>query len=325
MKLAVYLPALNEAATIGGVLDAIPSAIPGITVIEKIVVDDGSTDETGEVARRRGARVIRHARNLGTGRAFMSGVQAALDAGADIIVGMDADGQFAPADIARLVAPIVNGDADVVLCTRFGPTSTLTGAMPPLKRFGNRLLCRVISATAGQQFTDVSCGFRAFTRDAALRVDIHSDFEYIHESLLTWRRFDRRIVEVELPVRAERPVGESRMMASIGRYAVRAAPVLIIAIRDYSPLKFFGSVALLAFVVSVVIGGAVFVHWLRTGETAPYTSFIVVSVGGVLLAVLLGAVALLADFIARLKFQVEEILHDSREARRNGRRGRSSE
>lgn len=319
MKLAVYLPALNEAATLGDVLDAIPTAIPGITSIERIVVDDGSTDATGDVARRRGVRVIRHFRNLGTGRAFISGVRAALDCGADIVVGMDADGQFSPDHIAKLVAPIVDGQADVVLCTRFGPNSQLTGSMPPLKRFGNWMLCRIISATSGQRFTDVSCGFRAFTRDAALRVDVHSDFEYIHESLLTWRRFDQRVVEVELPVRAERPVGESRIMASVGRYGFRAAPVLIAAIRDYSPLKFFGSIALLAFTVAILIGSAVLVHWLRTGETAPYTSFIVVAVGGVLLGVMLGAVALLADFIARLKFQVEELLHDSRRQRRNGR------
>ena len=109
MRLAVYLPALNEAQTIGELLDAIPTAIPGITSLVKIVIDDGSTDQTAAVAARHGAIVVQHLRNLGTGRAFMSGVQAGLAAGADIIVWMDADGQFAPADIARLVAPIVSG------------------------------------------------------------------------------------------------------------------------------------------------------------------------------------------------------------------------
>src|SRR6185503_4855215 len=106
-----------------------------------------------------------------------------------------------------------------------------------------------------------------------------------------------------------------RILSNVAYNGLRAGPVLIGAIRDYSPLKFFGSLSILAFVVSVGIGGAVFVHWLRTGETVPYTSFIVVSVGGVLLAVLLGAVALLADLIARLKFQVEEILHEARSRR----------
>jgi glycosyltransferase involved in cell wall biosynthesis len=315
VKLAVYLPALNEAHTIGDLLDAIPAAIPGITGIATIVIDDGSTDQTAAIAARHGARVVRHARNLGTGRAFMSGVQAGLAADADIIVSMDADGQFASADITRLVAPIVGGEADVVLCTRFGPGGTLSGSMPWSKRLGNQLLCWIINRTTKRTFTDVSCGFRAFTRDAALRVDVHSDFEYIHESLLTWNRFGQRVVEVELPVKAERSTGVSRIVSSVTDYGLRATPVLIGAIRDYSPLKFFGSLALLAFVPSILIGVGVFVHWWRTGETAPYTSFITVSVGGVLLGVLLGAVAMLADLIARLKFQVEEVLHNSRRLR----------
>ena len=144
--------------------------------------------------------------------------------------------------------------ADVVLCTRFGPNSKLTGSMPPVKRFGNWLLCRLISMTVGERFTDVSCGFRAFTRDAAIRVDVHSDFEYIHESLLTWRRFGLRVVEVELPVRAEREVGESRIMSNVGYYAWRTLPVLIGAIRDYSPLKFFGSLSLFVFIVAMSLG-----------------------------------------------------------------------
>lgn len=315
MRLAVYLPALNEAQTIGELLDAIPTAISGITSLARIVIDDGSTDQTAAVAARHGAIVVQHQRNLGTGRAFMSGVRAGLAADADIIVSMDADGQFAPADIARLVAPIVSGQADVVLCTRFGPNGTLSGSMPWSKRLGNQMLCRVINLATKRAFTDVSCGFRAFTRDAALRVDVHSDFEYIHESLLTWNRFGQRVVEVELPVKAERASGESRVVSSVMDYGLRATPVLIGAIRDHSPLKFFGSLALLAFVPSMLIGIGVFVHWWRTGETAPYTSFITVSVGGVLLGVLLGAVALLADLIARLKFQVEEVLHDSRRLR----------
>jgi glycosyltransferase involved in cell wall biosynthesis len=294
------------------VLGAIPTSIPGITSIVRIVVDDGSSDETAAIAERCGAIVVRHPRNLGTGRAFMSGVREGLASGADLIVGMDADGQFSPRDIPMLVAPLLVGEADVSLCTRFGPRSALTGSMPWRKRVGNQILCGVISATVEQRLTDVSCGFRAFTREAALRVDVRSDFEYMHESLLTWHRAGLRIVEVELPVRAQRATGESRVVPSVTRYGLRVAPVLIRAIRDYSPLKFFGTLGLVAFVPSVLIGLAVLGHWLRTGETVPYTSFITVSVGGVLLGVLLGAVALLADLSARLKFQVDEMLHESR-------------
>lgn len=314
LKLLVYSPALNEAATIGDVLDAIPSSIAGINEIEKVVIDDGSTDDTVFIARSHGARVVRHPRNLGTGKAFISGVNAALASGADIVVGIDSDGQFDPANINDLVEPIVTGAADVVLCTRFGDRKLL-GAMPWTKRLGNRILTEFISFVAGQRFSDVSCGFRAFTRDAAVRVDIHSDFEYIHECLLNWRRNGLRIVEVSLPVLAERPVGKSRIMSSIVRYAWQSGPVLLRAVRDYSPFKFFGLLCLLAFVPSTLIGLGVFLHWCATGETRPFTSLITVSVGGVLLSFLLGAVALVADLIARLKFQVEELLYASRQRR----------
>ena len=314
MTVVVYLPALNEAETIGAVLDGIPSRLPGVDSIRTIVIDDGSDDETQAVAQRHGAMVVRHPRNLGTGRTFITGVSAALHAGADIIVSMDADGQFRGEDIARLIAPIRDGRADVVLCSRFAD-GNLIGEMPWTKRSGNALLTSAISWIAGTRFTDVSCGFRAMSREAALRVDIHSNYEYIHESLLNWSRHGLTIVEAALPVLAERPIGESRMMRSVVKYGMRSAPVLIRATRDYSPMKFFGLLALAAFVPAMLLGLFVTVHWLRTSETAPYTSFISLSIGGSLLAFLLFAVALLADLIARIRFQLEEILYESRRSR----------
>ena len=136
MKVVVYLPALNEAATIGAVLEGIPPRLPGVDSMRTIVIDDGSTDATAQVAQRHGASVVRHAVNLGTGSTFVSGVTAALKAGADIIVSMDADGQFRGEDIARLIAPIRDGAADVVLCSRFADAN-LIGDMPFTKRAGN--------------------------------------------------------------------------------------------------------------------------------------------------------------------------------------------
>jgi hypothetical protein len=192
MKLAVYLPALNEAETIGEVLDGIPSAIPRITSITKIVVDDGSSDGTAAVAELHGAIVVRHPRNLGPGgfQVWRAG-RSCQRRGHHRRYGR---GRPVPVrDLAALIAPIVNGEADVVLCTRFGPGSQLAGKMPPAKRLGNWLLCRIISFTVQQRLTDVSCGFRAFSRDAALGVDIRSDFEYAHESLLTWHRLALRL------------------------------------------------------------------------------------------------------------------------------------
>jgi glycosyltransferase involved in cell wall biosynthesis len=314
MRVAICLPAFNEAASIAGVLDGIPKSLPGVEAIDRIVVDDGSTDATAAIAQSHGAIVVRHAENRGTGSAFVSGVQTALRMGVDVIVTMDSDGQFDPRHIPILIAPLLRKDADVVLCTRFGKES-LVGSMPWRKRAGNWLLSRTLSAITGQHLTDVSCGFRAFTTDAALRVDIHSNYEYIHESLLNWGRSGLRIQEISVSVLAERPVGASRVMASVARYAVQSAPVLIRAMRDYSPMKFFGALWLVTLLPALVLGMAVSVHWLRTGETAPYTSFIPLSVGGVVLAFLLGILALIADLIGRVRYQIEELLYESRKAR----------
>jgi hypothetical protein len=187
--------------------------------------------------------------------------------------------------------------------------------MPWSKRTGNALLTNTISWIAGKKFTDVSCGFRAMSREAALRVDIHSDYEYIHESLLNWSRCGLTIQEVALPVLAERPVGESRIMRSVFKYGMRSGPVLIRATRDYSPMKFFGLLALAVFIPALLLGLFVTAHWLRTSETAPYTSLITISIGGALLSFLLFAVALLADLIQRLRFQLEEMLYESRRSR----------
>ena len=316
MTLAVYLPALNEAESIGAVLDGIPKSLPGIDSIKKIVIDDGSTDDTAAVAKRHGALVVSHAVNLGTGRTFVSGISASLKVNADIIVSMDADGQFRGGDIAKLIEPIQRGAADVVLCTRF-QNETLIGRMPWPKRFGNRLLAGIVSSIAGSRFSDVSCGFRALSREAALRAEIHSDYEYIHESLLNWSRSGLRIQEVSLPVLAERAIGESRMMGSVVRYAVRSGPVLIRALRDYSPFKFFGVLSIVVLLPALAMGFWVSAWWLRTGETIPFTSFIPISIGGVLLSFMLAVVALLADLIARLRIQVEELLYESRRARAN--------
>jgi glycosyltransferase involved in cell wall biosynthesis len=299
MQLVVYLPALNEAETIGAVIDAIPKTLAGITSIQTIVIDDGSTDKTAEIAAAHGAAIVRHSQNLGTGKTFVSGVSAGLRAGADIIVSMDADGQFRGEDISKLIAPIMNGKSDVVLCSRFG-AANMIGTMRWPKRLGNEFLTWAISMFAGTRFTDVSCGFRAISREAALRVDIHSNYEYIHEC----------------------PVGESRIMSSVIRYALRSAPVLLRAIRDHSPIKFFGTLSVLTAVLALVAGAYVSIHWLRTGQTAPYTSLITLSVGGLLLAFMLGVVALLADLIG---FQLEELVYDSRRARADSLRNRDVE
>ncbi len=185
MHLCIIIPALNEEASIGDVIQRIqevpfPAKVTAKTVI---VVDDGSRDATGEISRGLGAMVVRHEQNRGVGRAFQSGLKAALAAGADLVVNIDADGQFNPADIPALLAPLLAGEADFVTASRFKDPA-LEPEMPPVKRWGNRQMSRLVSGIIRHRFHDVSCGFRAYSRETALRLNLWGAFTYTQESFL---------------------------------------------------------------------------------------------------------------------------------------------
>src|SRR6185436_12348865 len=163
-KLVVLIPALNEAKTIGQVIDAIPKQISGITTIATLVVNDGSTDSTKSIAESKGATVINHQHPQGVGAAFHSGIRQALIMGPDIIVNVDADGQFNPQDIPQLITPILREEADFTTATRFANNEFMP-AMPAIKKWGNKWVTRMVNTITGESFTDVSCGFRAYSRE----------------------------------------------------------------------------------------------------------------------------------------------------------------
>ena len=162
-KLVIIIPAYDEEKGIAAVLDRIPRAMTGIGEIDVVVVDDGSTDKTGAIAGEKGAEVISHPYNLGLGVSFRRGIERALERGADLIVNIDADGQFEPEDIPKLVEPIVRGEAEVVTASRF-KSPGFAPEMPRVKRLGNKFMSFIISRIVGQKFYDVSCGFMCFSK-----------------------------------------------------------------------------------------------------------------------------------------------------------------
>src|SRR5688572_6054479 len=175
-RLLVGVPCLNEAATIGAVLDAVPTRIDGVDDVVKLVVDDGSTDGTAREAVSHGAVVVSHGVNRGVGVAFQSMLRYAVENGFDALVSIDADGQFDAADIPRLVAPILERRADMVTGSRFVDRSFIPATMPTMKRWGNDRMANLISALTGRRFHDVSCGYRAYGREALLNLNLHGRF-----------------------------------------------------------------------------------------------------------------------------------------------------
>jgi len=314
MKLVVIIPALNEEETIASVIGRIPAAIEGVDSTEVVVVDDGSTDRTGELAVESGAAVVRHPVNRGVGAAFGTGLDAALRRGADLIVNIDGDGQFNPEDIPALIRPILTEGYGFVTCTRFA-RKELVPEMPRFKRWGNVLLARLVNWVIwGSRFTDVSCGFRAYSREAALRLNLFGRFTYTQETFIDLAAKDVPMTEVPLRVRGVRQRGESRVANSLWRYGVKAGTIMVRAVRDMRPLKFFGGIGLAVFLFGALLGLIVFGYWCFTGQTSPIKSLLLGSGTFLTLGFLLTVMAMLADMIGRLRNTMEDIRYAQRRA-----------
>ena len=312
LYLLVTLPALNEEKTVGEVIRAVPRNIPGIDVVEVLLVDDGSEDRTAAEAEQAGARVIRHPTIRGVGGAFHTALTYGLDHGADLIVSLDADGQFNPADIPALIAPVVNGQAEFTTASRF-KDPTLTPEMPWTRLWGNRLMSRIISNLTGQKFHDVSCGMRCYGRRAALQLYLLARFTYTQEVLLNLAFRDVRIVEVPIRVRGVREFGRSRVAGSLWRYAFRTAAIIVRSYRDYWPLYFFGVIALALLACATVLGGFFLVHYARTGHFRPHTWAGVSAGACIVLSALTIHIGLIGDMLNRHRIYLEELLYRQRD------------
>ncbi|MGQ9576950.1 MAG: glycosyltransferase family 2 protein [Thermoguttaceae bacterium] len=312
LYLVVIMPALNEEATIADVIHRVPRQFPGVDAVDVVVIDDGSTDQTAELARQAGAHVVRHPHNLGVGAAFATGIDVALRLGADLIVNMDSDGQFSPEDIPALVRPIIDQGYGFVTCTRFGDPAHVP-EMPRIKRWGNRLMCRLVNWIIWRaRFTDVSCGFRAYSRETALRLNLFGNFTYTQETFVDLASKGVRMTEVPLRVRGVRQHGQSRVASNLWKYAFQTLPIILRAMRDTRPLKFFGLFAMVFLLVGVFLGGFVSVWWCLTARTSPWTSLISLATGSIIVGILIGVMALIADQIGRLKKVQEELLRIAR-------------
>ncbi|OGV44760.1 MAG: hypothetical protein A2X46_16620 [Lentisphaerae bacterium GWF2_57_35] len=306
-RLVIQLPALNEAASIEAVLKSLPTSLAGVDDIRMIVVDDGSTDGTGQIAASCGAHVIRHAKPRGVGAAFRSGIRRAIELGADILVTIDADGQFATDDVGRLVAPLLAGEADFVTGSRFKDPA-LAPQMPGVKRWGNDVIACWISRLTGQDFHDVSCGFRAYSKDAFLRLNLLGDFTYTHEVFMSLAYAGLRIEEIPIKVRGVRKHGKSRVANNVWKYAWRAAGIILGTYRDYRPLQFFGFMALAMGLAGMAAISFLGVHWIRTGAFFPYKA--VGFVGGAFCgaALLVYLIGLVAEMQVRLRNGLEDVM-----------------
>jgi len=249
MKIIVTIPAYNEEDTIGVVISKINEVIKNSRYDCKIlVVDDGSKDNTKEAAKKAGAMVYSHPKNYGLAETFITEVEKAIKLGADVIVHIDADTQYNPEDIPKLVKEIENG-YDLVLGSRF--KGTIEG-MPFIKRMGNIAFSKVVSNITETKISDAQTGFRAFTKEVAENIKITSGYTYTQEQIIKAVRQKYKIKEV--PIHFAKRKDKSRLISNPFGYAIRAWINIIRVYRDYEPLKFFGIIGSLIFASGFILG-----------------------------------------------------------------------
>jgi glycosyltransferase involved in cell wall biosynthesis len=302
MKLIIQIPCFNEAESLPATLAALPRSLPGFAKVEWLVIDDGSTDRTVEVARAYGVdHIVRHSTNRGLARTFMTGLEAALKAGADVIVNTDADNQYDARDIPALVEPILSGSAQIVVGAR--PIREI-GHFSPLKKFLQYLGSWMVRVASGTDIPDSPSGFRAYHREAAQQLIVTNTYTYTLETVIQAGRKGIPITWVQ--VRVNPDLRPSRLMTSVFDYIRRSAITIIRIFMLYKPLRFF---TLVAFILAVpgIIGILRFLGLYAMGEGSGNIQSLVISGALVGSGVIVQIGGLLADLVAVNRILLEDI------------------
>lgn len=295
MKLIVNLPAFNEEEKIGQTIKRIPRNFEGVDEVFVQVIDDGSHDKTAEIAKEAGADfVYSHSTNKGIGVTFRTAAEKALENGADIMVNIDADGQFNPDDITKIIAPILNKEADMVSADRFGDQKAKN--MPAAKYYLNRFAAWLIGKFMNYPIKDLTCGFRSYNKETLLRLNLPGGFTYTQEVIIDALGKDLKIkwVPVEVTYFAER---KSRVVKSIYRYVNNSAKIILKAVRDVRPMKFFGVPGLVLIIIALGVFGFFVFLYFQEFKISPYRNYLIFSISSFLIGLQFLVFALIADMI----------------------------
>jgi glycosyltransferase involved in cell wall biosynthesis len=304
MKLIVQIPCLNEEEMLPGTLAELPREVEGFDTVEWLVIDDGSTDRTADVARECGVdHVVRFTSNKGLAVAFQAGMDAALKLGADVIVNTDADNQYRASDIPRLVAPILAHQADLVVGVR--PVREMDD-FSRIKKFLQRWGSWVVRQASGTDVPDTTSGFRAYNREAALRLHVVSRFTYTVETLIQAGKSDLAVAHVS--IRTNRKTRESRLFTSLARYVTRSMGTILRIYAMYEPLRVFLWLAALFGAVGVALFARFAWFYLTTPGPTGHVQSLVVGAAFLVLSLQLAVLGILADLLRSNRLIAEDTL-----------------
>jgi glycosyltransferase involved in cell wall biosynthesis len=303
-KLIIQIPCLNEAQTLPATLADLPKSIPGIDVIEVLVIDDGSRDGTADVARACGVdHVVRLRRNKGLAAAFQAGIDAGLKTGADFIVNTDADNQYAGSDIPKLLAPLLRGEADICIGDRnIAELRHMSWRKRQLQALGSW----VVRQVSGTSVPDTTSGFRAYTREAALRMTIISEFSYTLESIIQAGK--KRMAIAHVPISVNPRTRESRLFDSVFSYIKKSGATIVRIYAMYEPLKVFTYIGLFVILVGSV-GLVRFFYYYLEGQAFRHFSSLVASGVIVTLGFVVLVIGLVADVISGNRKLLEDLVY----------------
>lgn len=303
MKLIIQIPCYNEAETLKVALDHLPKHIDGIDQIEVLIINDGSTDATVQVARDWGVNhIVTFKQNRGLARGFMAGVDACLHLGADIIVNTDADDQYCGADIEKLVRPILNGRSDIVIGER--PIDE-TEHFSKKKKMFQHLGSWVVRQASNTDIPDAPSGFRAYSREAALRLNVINEYTYTLETIIQagWNK----TAMTSVLIRTNPELRPSRLFKSMWRYMKRSSSVILRSFAMYKPLRFFGYIGAVFFGLGLILGLRFIWIFLSTGSGSGHVQSLILCAALLMIGVQSFLTGVLADIISGNRKLLEDV------------------
>ena len=307
MKLIIQIPCLNEAKTLEVALNDLPKHIDGIDEIEYLIINDGSTDNTVEVAKNWGVQyVVNFKQNKGLARGFMAGLDACLRNGADIIVNTDADNQYCGADIEKLVRPILDGKADIVIGER--PIDD-TAHFSPLKKKLQHIGSWTVRVASKSDIPDAPSGFRAYSREAALRLNVVNQYTYTLETIV--QAGHEKFAMTSVPIRTNDELRPSRLFSSMFGYIKKSVVTIARSFMMYKPLRFFGLIGKILFLIGLILGIRYLV-FIFAGIPGGHVQSLILASTLMMMGFMTGVIGLQADIIAANRKIMEDIQYHVR-------------